>query len=136
QIAVRSIPNFKSIRRFIWNFRKAKAQIRKVVQEHDIIVTRLPSATGKIAAEVSLELRKPILAEFVACTFDAYWNYGWKGKLIAHYKMWQQRRLVKRLPYIVYVTERFLQERYPSSAKQISCSNVELDEFGVEVLRA
>ncbi|NDI97577.1 glycosyltransferase family 4 protein [Flavobacterium sp. LaA7.5] len=120
------VPDFKSIGKYFKNIKPAKEIIREAVASHDIIVCRLPSAIGSIAATVALELKKPLMAEYVACTYDAYWNYSWKGKLIAHYKMWTQKVLVKKVPYIIYVTKHFLQNRYPSPAIQTNCSNVEI----------
>lgn len=121
-----NVPDFKSIKKYFKNIKPAKEIIRKAVASHDVIVCRLPSAIGSIAAKEALELKKPLMAEYVACTYDAYWNYSWKGKLIAHYKMWTQKALVKDIPYIIYVTKHFLQNRYPSPAVQTNCSNVEI----------
>jgi glycosyltransferase involved in cell wall biosynthesis len=126
QFDVIEIPNFKSIRLYIKNYPTAKRVIEDAVYRADVVICRNPSASSTIAANYALSIGKPIISELVACTFDAYLNYNWKGKMIAHYKMWVQQRLQKRLPYVIYVTKHFLQERYPSSAKQINCSNVEL----------
>ena len=57
----------------------------------------------------------------VGCVFDAYWNYNWKGKLIAHYKLKEYKRIFHEAPYVVYVTSQFLQNRYPKKRDSISC---------------
>lgn len=129
-----SIPDFKSIKGLIFNYFRAREIVNATVDSHQIIVVRQPSASGTMAAKEALRRKIPIMAEFVACTYDAYWNYNWKGKLIAHYKMWVQKKMVKKLPYLIYVTKEFLQKRYPSSAKQINCSNVELKSIDKESL--
>jgi glycosyltransferase involved in cell wall biosynthesis len=128
-----SIPNFKSIRNY---YKKAEARkiIHRALNEHDILVARMPSAAGKIAIEYAKKIGRPYMVEFVACTFDAYWNYGWKGKLIAHFKLWQQRKIIKDVTDIIYVTKHFLQNRYPSAGNQISCSNVEIGEMNEDTL--
>ena len=130
-----AFPNFKSIRLFFKNHKNAKEIIETSVRKHDIIVCRLPSASGNIALKESLKLGKPVLVEFVACTFDAYWNYNWKGKLIAHYKMFEQKRIMKKVPFSLYVTNSFLQNRYPTTGKTIECSNVELQNINEIDLR-
>ena len=124
--SVTSIPNYKSLRLFFRNYGHAKKIIERAVSDHSVIVCRLPSASGSLAVKMARKLGKPFLVEYVACTFDAYWNYDWRGKLIAHYKMWQQKRLMEIVPYSIYVTSEFLQKRYPTKGQSIHCSNVEL----------
>ncbi len=102
------VPDFKSPSKYLKNIKAATSIIEEAVMSHDIIVCRLPSAIGALAAKMAAKHGKPLMAEYVACTFDAYWNYSWKGKLIAHYKREQQKKLVKTIPYIVYVTKHFL----------------------------
>lgn len=123
------VPNFKTIRTWIKNKKRAIQLINTAVLEHDIIIARLPTAIGRLAILAARKYNKPHMVEFVGCTFDAYWNYNWQGKLIAHYKLAQMRKLVNDVPYIMYVTKEFLQNRYPSRGKQIQCSNVELEGF-------
>ena len=78
------IPNFKSIKTF---YKKSKAIkiIKDAVDQHDVIILRLPSASGTIAFEYAKSINKPILIEMVACVYDALWNYDWRGKLLAKY---------------------------------------------------
>jgi glycosyltransferase involved in cell wall biosynthesis len=122
-----SIPNFKSISKYYKIF-KARSIINEAIVNNDIIIIRQPSASGSIAVQLTKKYNKPYIIEFVACTFDAYWYYNWKGKLIAPLKYWQQKNKLKDAKYVIYVTEKFLQRRYPTKARQISCSNVELDK--------
>lgn len=128
-----SFPNFKSIRT---RHKKAEAKtiINKAVNDHDIILVRLPSAAGVLAFKEAKRLNKPVLVEFVACVYDALWNYDWRGKLLAHYKLKQYQKLMKRATHTIYVTNEFLQSRYPSPGKSIGCSDVELQEVNQEVL--
>ena len=129
-----AFPDYKSIGLYFKNHKKAKRIITEAVLEHDVIVCRLPSASGSVAVKMARKYKKPSLVEYVACTFDAYWNYDWRGKLIAHYKMWQQKRLMKKVPYTVYVTSEFLQKRYPTNGQSIHCSNVELQPLNESTL--
>ena len=41
---------------------------------------------------------------------------------------------IKNAPYVVYVTNEFLQNRYPTCGKSVCCSNVALTEFDGSVL--
>ncbi|MBK6732466.1 MAG: glycosyltransferase [Bacteroidetes bacterium] len=90
---------------------------------------RLPSAAGVIATKFTKKYDKPLLAEMVACTFDGYWNYSWKGKLIAHYKLYSLKKVAYKLDYTIYVTEKFLQKRYPTKGSSVACSDVHLNNI-------
>lgn len=124
-----SFPNFKTIRSYFFRKPVAKQIIYNEVRNHDILVARMPSASGTMAIRAAQKYNVPYLAEYVACTFDAYWNYNWKGKLIAHYKMWEQKKVIKNVPYVIYVTNQFLQHRYPNLGENIGCSDVELPKY-------
>lgn len=128
-----SIPNFKSVKTK-HKTGKAKKIIHKAVREHDILILRFPSAAAVIAFKEAQKLKKPVLVEFVACVYDALWNYDWRGKLIAKYKFRQYQNLVQDATHIVYVTNKFLQSRYPSPGKSIGCSDVELQAIDDNIL--
>jgi glycosyltransferase involved in cell wall biosynthesis len=129
-----SVPNFKSISTYFVDKPKAKKIINETVAKNDIIVVRMPSATGVIAINAAKKFNKPYLVEMVACTFDGYWNYNWKGKLIAVYKYLKTVRFVKHSPFVLYVTNEFLQSRYPTNGKSIGCSDVELNDINNNTL--
>jgi glycosyltransferase involved in cell wall biosynthesis len=44
------------------------------------------------------------------------------------------KRLVKKSHYVVYVTNEFLQKRYPTNGVSISCSDVEIKNISEEIL--
>lgn len=122
------VPNFKSIKSYS-NKSKAEVIIKNAVNSHDVIILRLPSAIGSIAFEYAKEMGKPVLIEMVACVYDALWNYDWRGKVIAKSKMIKYQNILLKASHVIYVTDRFLQQRYPSKNKQIGCSDVVLSEF-------
>lgn len=128
-----SIPNFKSLKTK-HKTGEAKAIIHKAVKEHDVLVLRFPSAAAVIAFKEAKKLRKPVLVEFVACVYDALWNYDWRGKILAQYKFKQYQKLMQGVTHTVYVTNKFLQSRYPSPGKSIGCSDVELQKVDDTIL--
>ena len=127
------IPNFKSIRS-LHKRNKAKAIIQEAVKAHNVIIVRLPSAAGVIAFKEAKQQDKTVLIEFVACVYDALCNYDWRGKILAKYKFRQYQNLMQDATHTVYVTNAFLQSRYPSPRKSIGCSDVELQVIDEEVL--
>jgi glycosyltransferase involved in cell wall biosynthesis len=120
------VPNFKSVSGMINSFGKAKNIIYKTVMNHDVLITRLPTSIGSLAVKSAKKNKIPFIIEYVGCAYDSLWNYNWKGKLLAHYKMMQQKLLMKNVPYTIYVTKFYLQQKYPTNGRSINCSNVEL----------
>lgn len=127
------VPNFKSISAY---FKKGEAEtiIKKAVDQHDVIILRLPSAIGTIAFEYAKSINKPILIEKVACVYDALWNYDWRGKLIATQKMRKYQNILQKASHTIYVTDHFLQERYPTNGKSIGCSDVIVNNLDEAIL--
>lgn len=71
----------------------------------------------------------------VACPWDSLWNYGGiKAKLFAPIIYMKTKKQVKDAKNVIYVSEKFLQERYPTKGNQISCSNVNIQKVKDEVL--
>lgn len=128
------LPNFKSIKTY---HKKANSItiIKKAVDDHDVIILRLPSAAGAIAYEYAKSINKPILIELVACVYDALWNYDWRGKLLANYKLKKYQVILKNASHTIYVTSEFLQKRYPTKGKSIGCSDVVLKDIDTTVLK-
>lgn len=78
---------------------------------------------------------KKYLVESVSCVWDAYWNHGTLGKLVAPYMYIKQRAAIKNAPYVIYVTNQFLQRRYPTTGRSTNVSNVMLynEIYGQEI---
>lgn len=120
------VDNYMSLKGWLFNRGRVKKELERIIKEMDLIVCRFSGETGKIAAGICHKLSKPYIIECVGCAWDAFWNYNWKGKLIAPYMTITQKRIIKRAPYVIYVTDKFLQKRYPTNGKSIGASNVEL----------
>ena len=118
-----SVPNVKSISAHVTQGRLVRRMIAEQVAAHDVVVCRLPSTLGRWAFWEARQQGKPVLVEFMACTWDALWHYSLKGKLAAPYYFLRNVWLMRSARHVVYVTEHFLQTRYPNSGKSIPCSN-------------
>ncbi len=134
-IAVVECPNLSSISGLI----RGRAEVKQILEEHvrkaDIAFIRLPSVIGTLAVDACRKQKKKYLIEVVGCPWDSYWNYSFIGKLVAPFAMLSMKRRIASAPYVLYVTNQFLQERYPTKGKQINCSNVELAPMNEEILK-
>ena len=114
---------------------RARRRLRALIDRADAVVARLPSELGTLAADLADRAGKPYAVELVTCTWDALWNYGtWQGKVYAPISWWKTRRVVRRAPFVLYVTQQFLQRRYPTRGRSVGCSDVELAELDPAVL--
>ncbi len=129
-----SCPNISSMKGQLLNKRFAKRIISDEVKKSDYIIARLPSFIGNIAVELALKNNKQYLIEVVACPWDAFWNHSLLGKFVAPFMYFITKRKVNNAPYAVYVTNEFLQKRYPTNGENTSCSNVALKEFDERIL--
>lgn len=128
------VPNHKSVNSYS-NKAKAVNIIKQAVKDHEVIIVRFPSAAGTIAFEHALNLNKPVLVEVVACVFDALRYHGWQGKILAPYKYARYRSLMKKATHSIYVTNEFLQRRYPTTGRSIGCSDVVLKEVSEDTIQ-
>lgn len=116
------------VREMIVNHKKTTNLVKKLVANHDAVIARLGSQLGLLAVDEAIRQSKPYAIELVGCSWDAYWHYGTLiGKLHAPIAFWRVRRAVRNAPMVLYVTEQFLQRRYPTNAPiAIACSDVEV----------
>lgn len=132
---VAECPNMSNLKGILFNKQKAKKIIYKEINKSDYIVIRLPSFIGNLAVDIAKELNKPYLVEVVACPWDALWNHSIKGKLVAPFMYYATKKRVKDSDYTIYVTNKFLQKRYPTNAVNIGCSDVSLPSLDESILK-
>ena len=114
---------------------KSRHKLKTLISEHDCVIVRMPSIYSIFATRYARMFEKPYLIELVGCPWDALWNHGWKGKMFAPVMWFATRLMVKRASYVVYVTDDFLQQRYPCDGEVIGCSDVALLSFDETVLQ-
>jgi glycosyltransferase involved in cell wall biosynthesis len=108
-----------------------------LLKEHDRVIVRLPSEFGLMVSQIAQKQHKNYMVEVVGCGWDAMWNYGGvKSKIYAPFLYFKMKKAVKKASYILYVTNEFLQKRYPASfdTKTISLSDVKI-EISTKILK-
>ena len=113
--------------RDLFRFFKAYKVVSKTCARNTIIVARLPSISGLMACWNQRNSRENLLIELVGCPYDSTRLRGVKGRLLAPILYAMVRYCVKNAKNVSYVTQEFLQMRYPSNAKNVlSASDVEI----------
>ena len=124
-ISFSSLPNLASVN--FYSYIRAYRGISDIIDKNDFMIIRLPSIIGLIAVYLAKRKRKKYLIELVGCAWDSYRLHSFHGKLIALPMYFFTKYFVKKAKSLLYVTDNFLQNRYPSITNlQIGCSDVEL----------
>lgn len=120
-----SVPSLSNLVNQITQRRHIHRLLQEKLPTADLTIIRLPSEIGYVASRVARNLNIPYVIEAVGCPFDALWNHGTiKGKLWAPIAKRNMQTALLDAPHAIYVTESFLQKRYPTRGKSIACSDV------------
>ena len=119
------INKLNTLKNLLLGHRKIEQVIKEEVYNTDVCVVHM-NIHAPIVVKYAIKYNKPLLSVVGACAWDGYWNYNWKGKLIAPWAFLKIRNAQKKIPYSIYVTSSFLQHRYPTNGKWIACSNVNI----------
>ena len=111
-----------------------KRHLKQKIKEADFIIARLPSINGYRGLHLARKYKKKYFVEVVGCTFDAYWNYSFLGKVLAFPAFLIMRHYVRKADFVSYVTSSFLQKRYPNHRKCLSASDAQLVTTSQSVL--
>lgn len=98
--------------------------MEREIENCSLVIARVPSIVAYHAATIARKKNIPYLTEVVGCAWDSYWNYSIKSKIYAVPFFLMMRKAVKQSNYATYVTEKFLQKRYPCNCPSIHASNV------------
>lgn len=113
---------------------RTKLILEREVSKADLVVGYLPSANASAACYLAKKHNKKYLSYVVGCPWDALWNYGFLGKILAPLAFFRLRDTLKKSDFALYVTERFLQKRYPCPAITCGCSDVRIENLNEETL--
>lgn len=110
-----------------------KSLVKECIKDADAVTCKSASGSS-FAARYARKYKKPYMVEVVGCAWDALWNHSIAGKLLAPFEFLSLRRIVKRAPFVTYVTDKFLQGRYPTKGKSAGVSDVQLQAVDEYVL--
>ena len=115
--------------------KKNKDILRQIISESDLVITHLPTSVGFLAMSLARKLHKHTLITVVGCPWDALTNSSLFRQLCAPYFFLAQHHWVYRADFVIYVTQHFLQKRYPTWGIKLGCSDVVLPPFNDEILQ-
>lgn len=119
---------------YIFSNSKSRKIIESCVKASDLIIGYVPCINAYTAHHYAKKYKKRFLSYVVACPWDAFWNHGILGKIIAPYQYISLRKCLKNSEYALYVTESFLQKRYPCPGVVCGCSDVRIPNLDNQIL--
>lgn len=104
--------------------------IEEEVKKADRLIIR---SIGTYYTDIALKLaqrhNKPYVVEVTGFSWEAYWYHSFKGKFYAPFNEQNCKRLLRHVPYAIYVTQSALQDRYPCKEVAVGCSDVEIQSL-------
>lgn len=105
------------------------------IKEADLVIGYVPGTVCDLALDIAKKYGKKYLSFLVACIWDGTWYHAnWKAKVMAPIFFYETRRTVKKSDYVWYVTEEFLQKRYPTNGISFGCTDTSLENLDESVL--
>lgn len=135
KVIVSPITEYNEIPDAIFKKKRVEEQIKEIILRNDLMIIRMPSVIGMMACKLCKLYKKKYMIEVVACAWDGYMNHiRFGGKILAPIMFFKSKNCIKNAPYVLYVTQKFLQKRYPTNGISLGCSDVELSYMSEELL--
>lgn len=101
--------------------------IEEAIKRNDLVIGYNPCVNAEGAFKIARKHNKKYMTYLVACVWDSLWNHSLQGKLCAPLRYLSVRQVTRDSDYVLYVTQEFLQKRYPNNKKKtLGCSDVEI----------
>ncbi len=122
------LPNIHSPIKRLTKYHHMYKRIKEQVERADAVVIRGPVEFGMMAAKAARKQGKPYAIDMCGCAYNKeYSRNNILSKIYAPIKFRRAQYMVKHASAVIYVTEKFLQERYPTQGISEHASNVEID---------
>ncbi len=128
------IPNINKPQYVFSRIPKVKKMIEEELKNSDLVFLR-GGTIADIGYSLAMEYKKPYLCECGGSAWDSLWNYSFIGKMIAPWAEFRTKKMVKNAAFVSYVTERWLQERYPTNGESAAISDVVIESVSEDVLK-
>ena len=136
-VFVEPIKEYREIPDAFLHKKNIVSDLERLIQSVDKVIIRMPSVLGIFAAKICNKINKEYIIELVACPLDGYINHTNPiGKIIAPIMYLKTKKAIQIAPNVLYVTDKFLQKRYPTRGNKCACSDVVLNELSREIVDA
>lgn len=134
KVKILAVPNMMSARGMIFQRGPFKKVMSETLKDVDLVFLR-GGECATVAYEVCREMNKPYLSECGGISWETFWHHSFLGKFVAPRMELKSIQIIKHAHYVAYVTEKYLQKRYPTKGISTHASNVYLKEVDPETLK-
>ncbi|RSD26962.1 glycosyltransferase [Mesobacillus subterraneus] len=124
-VTVAELPYMRGMKQYITHYFKFRKAARDAVKNAECALIRLPSVSAFMVLKYFKKLGKPYALEVVADPFDAYAS----NKIAQFLYTWKLKEAVRKANGVSYVTQKYLQSKYPSSASIYGNSNAFFESY-------
>ncbi|MBI1326949.1 MAG: glycosyltransferase [Alphaproteobacteria bacterium] len=134
-VSISGLPNMNSPVGMLQNSLYVKKRVEEAVQRADAVIIRTMSEIGWLAYQAARKYNKPFAMEMAGCPWDNMWHHGSLiARAYAPLRYHRARLATGHADAVIYVTNEFLQSRYPAAGILASASNVRIHEVPTEIL--
>ncbi len=123
-----------SITNMVFNRKFNIKVLKSLIKNSDFVIVHLPSPVGNHAIALAHKIKKPTFTGVIGCAFESMWYYNWKGKLMAIPAYMSMKRTILNSSFAFYVSQKYLQRKYPCNGPSFGASNVEISRLDVSKL--
>ena len=114
---------------------QVKKLLRSAIWNASAVLLKPDSRKGIMAIEICKELKKPYMVDFTADIYsELAMHKNFLRKLYAPVLYRQILAAIREAPFGLYVTEHYLQKKYPIAGKQCGCTDAIVDKPDKSVL--
>ena len=130
------LPTSKSIRQYIKNKQLNRKTIEQMVKGKDLVIGYAPSLSAEEAQKAARKYGIPFMTFLVGSPWDILINHQRiLAKMMAPVRLISTRKMLRNSEYAHYVTQQYLQNKYPTKGKTLGCSDINLGEFDLGALQ-
>ena len=133
-VGVRKINKENTIRTRFLDRRENKRIISEEVRNADIVVGFVPSPVCDLAQKYAAKYKKKFVSVVIASAWDILWHHSNKGKVMAVFSHFGTRRTIWNSDYAIYVTEKYLQSKYPTQGISVAISDAVIENHDTATL--
>lgn len=112
---------------------KRNVALNSLIEGSDLVLCRLAGFVPMYASKLAKKIGTPVFSEVMSCGWDGFWNHSILGKIVAPYIFFGARKTLRNSDYALYVTEQFLQKRYPCNKPSVGVSDVVIPNIKDEI---
>lgn len=120
RVSFRCMENTSRLKR-IFRQREESRFLKEAIADCDAVICRNWWGVKECRA-----LGKIYMMEVISCAWDIMWYHSILGKLVSIPNFLLQRKAIRNAPYVLYVTQEFLQKRYPTKGIRIGLTDTDL----------